>query len=207
MRIPSAPTTYAARAPRTPPANVAINAGTPTTITARKTSGSHCSSDQESAFQVTTCRHTSGTESRYTVTAAAIVATAAPNTNRASAERSARASQAARANAGRNAVGFAKPAKRSAKPATAARSRRRSSVTTPTAVSARARRSGFTAGPQTNTGASASQPAASAAAASRPADRAETNTVAATARVDRMLTILPVTKASPTEAICRYSGG
>ena len=207
MRIPSAPTTYAARAPRIPPANTAIDAGTPTTINASKTSGSHCSNDHESAFQVTTCRQTSGTESRYTVTAAAMVATAAPNTNRASAARSARASQAARASAGRNAVGLAKPAKMSAKPATAARSRRRSSVTTPPAVNTNARRSGFTAGPHTITGASASQPVASAAAASRPAGCADRNTIAATARVPRMLTILPVTNASPIDATCRYNGG
>ena len=166
-----------------------------------------CSADHDRAFQVTTCRQTSGTESRYTVTAAAIAATAAPKPRRPSVLRSDHASHVTSAAAGRNAVGFARAANTSANPAIGASSRRRSSKTTASAVSASATRSGFSAGPQIITGARASQPAPIAAAARRPASRALRTTITATASVAAMLAMRPETNGSPIDARWKYSGG
>src|SRR2546428_1342321 len=165
------------------------------------------STDHERVFQLTTWRHTSGTESRYTVTAAATTATAAPNPQRTSVARSDHASQATSAPAGSSAVGFASAANISANPAIGASSRRRSSKTTTSAVNASATRSGFNAGPQIIAGAGASHPAVSAAAASRPAERALTNTMAATASVAAMLAARPVMNGSTIDARWKYSGG
>src|SRR2546428_13777507 len=165
------------------------------------------STDHERVFQLTTWRHTSGTESRYTVTAAATTATAAPNPKRTSVARSDHASQATSAAAGNSAVGFASAANISANPAIGASSRRRSSKTTASAVNASATRSGFNAGPQIITGASASHPAVSAAAASRPAERAPTNNMAATASAAPMLAARPGRAGSPRAARRNSHGG
>src|SRR5437867_2767766 len=202
-----APARYAARAPLTPRVNAATPSGTPITTTPMTAICMAPSYDHDKAFHVTTCRHTSGTESRYTVTAAATTATAAPKPPRTRVGRSDHASQAASAAPGNSAVGFASAANTSANPAIGASSRRRSSVTTATVVNASATRSGFRAGPQIATGARASHPPLSAPAASQPAGRAATNTMAATESVAAMLAMRPEMKGSPIEARWKNNGG
>ena len=199
----SAPAAYAARAPRNPPMSAARPAGTPSTSMPTTTRSPACSADQLSSFQTTTCRQTSGTESSEIIAAAPITPRAAPKANRAKLERSDQRSHAPSAAAGRSAVGLARPAKMSANPASAARSRRRSRMTTASTVMKSATRSGFTAGPQIATGASASHPRADAAATTRPADRAETKTSPATPSVETMLAMRPTTNGSPSDATCR----
>src|SRR5712692_9651812 len=156
------------------PANARDTTPAPTSAaystTARHASSAADSSDHGNAFQTTTCVQRPPYPNGTSATAATPTAIAEPLTNDRSCAPSRHAIQTTSATSRTSAVGFARIA--STRSAADSDARRRSRATTPPTVSASATRSGFTAGPQIATGASASQPAPSAAATSRPPDRA-----------------------------------